>query len=113
MINKTNFIAVAIVAAAAFAAVPAASASVVGGMSSAAAAATTTFAAPAAQGNIVLAGGKHRFRHWGHGRGWGHGHRWGYGYGYRNCRWLKRKAHRTGRRYWWNRYYNCRDGNFY
>ena len=40
MINKTNFMAVAIVAAAAFAAVPSANASVVGGMSSAAAAAT-------------------------------------------------------------------------
>ena len=113
MINKTNFIAVAIVAAAAFTAVPSANASVVGGMSSAAAAATTTSAVPAAQAGIVLVGGKHRHRGWRHGYGWGHGHGWGHGYGFRNCHWLKRKARRTGRKYWWNRYYNCRHGNFY
>ena len=55
MFNKTNLIAVAIVAAAAFTAAPSANASVTAGMSSAAAAITTS-AAPAAHGNIVLAG---------------------------------------------------------
>lgn len=91
MFNKTNLIAVAIVAAAAFTAAPSANASVAAGMSSAAAAVTTT-AAPAAQGNIVLAGGlRLRHRHWRH--GWGFRHGWGYGY--RNCHWLKRKARRT------------------
>jgi hypothetical protein len=29
-----------------------------------------------------------------------------YGYG-PDCYWLKRKARRTGSRYWWNRYYEC------
>ena len=38
-----------------------------------------------------------------------------YGYGYYNsyygssCHWLKRKARRTGSRYWWRRYYRCVD----
>jgi hypothetical protein len=32
-------------------------------------------------------------------------------YGYSNgCQWLKRKAIRTGSRYWWNRYNQCRWG---
>lgn len=113
MINKTNIMAVAIVAAAAFTAVPSANASVAGGLSSAAAAATTATVAPGAQGNVVLAGGRrHRHFRWG-GHRWGYGHGWGYGRGFRNCHWLKRKARRTGRRYWWNRYYNCRDGYYY
>lgn len=30
-------------------------------------------------------------------------------YNYGSCHWLKRKAIRTGSRYWWNRYYRCRD----
>ena len=29
-------------------------------------------------------------------------------YGYSSCGWLYRKAVRTGSRYWWRRYYNCR-----
>ena len=29
---------------------------------------------------------------------------------YRPCRWLRRKALRTGRRYWWRRYNRCRWG---
>ncbi len=32
-----------------------------------------------------------------------------YGY-YNNCSWLKRKALYTGSRYWWNRYWECRNG---
>ena len=58
MFNKTNLIAVAIIAAAAFTATPSANASVAAGMSSAAAVAVTTTAAPTAQGNVVLAGGR-------------------------------------------------------
>ena len=107
MFTKTNLMAVAIVAAAAFTASPSANASVAAGMSSAAGFAATTSAAPAAQGNVVLAHGRrlrHRHLHF----GWGGGPYWiDYGYGYRNCRWLKRKARRTGRRYWWNRYHRC------
>lgn len=72
-------------------------------------------------------GGRHGGRHWGHHRGghryWRRGHRryyggiyfgapylyyGGYGYGYGNCRWLYRKAVRTGSRYWWRRYNRCR-----
>jgi hypothetical protein len=35
-----------------------------------------------------------------------------YGYRYYNddCYWLKRKAIRTGSRYWWRRYHECRWG---
>ncbi|MGD9667945.1 MAG: hypothetical protein AB7U75_02700 [Hyphomicrobiaceae bacterium] len=76
-------------------------------------------------------GGGHRVhrgggRHWGKYRGHRYsrrGHRryyggvyfgapflyYGYGYGYGNCRWLYRKAVRTGSRYWWRRYYRCRN----
>ena len=70
-------------------------------------------------------GGVHRgirsFRHRGH-----RGHRrWRRGiyfgapyviyrsYGYGNCRWLRRKAIRTGSRYWWGRYYRCRNAYYY
>ena len=102
MMNKTNFLAVAVIAAAAFTAVPAANATVAGGMS-AATATTTTAATTTAPSGVVLAHGR---RHgWGH--GWGHGHR-----GFRNCRWLKRKARRTGRRYWWHRYHRCRNAYY-
>lgn len=31
-------------------------------------------------------------------------------YGYRSCYWLKRRAIRTGSRYWWRRYQRCRYG---
>lgn len=31
-------------------------------------------------------------------------------YHYRGCGWLKRKAYRTGSRYWWRRYNHCRWG---
>ena len=37
-----------------------------------------------------------------------------YGYGYGpDCYWLKRKARRTGSRYWWRRYHECRYGYDY
>jgi len=102
MINKTNFLAVAIVAAAAFTAAPAANASVAAGMS-ASTAATTTAATTTAPAGIILAHGYGGRWHGGWGGGWRpHG-------GYRRCRWLKRKARRTGRRYWWHRYYRCRN----
>ncbi len=111
MFNKTNLFAVAIIAAAAFTAAPSANATVAGGMSAASAAATTA-AATTIQADVVLAGGRkhrHGHRHWPH--GWGGGIYYGdYGYGFRDCFWLKRKARHTGRRYWWNRYYNCRNG---
>lgn len=58
-------------------------------------------------------GGKHH--HHGHHRHWrGSGvyfaapYYYG-GYSYSDCSWLRRKAIRTGKRYWWNRYYECRD----
>lgn len=28
---------------------------------------------------------------------------------YRKCSWMKRKARRTGRRYWWKRYRRCKS----
>ena len=105
MISKRNFMAVAIVAAAAFTAVPSANATVAAGMS-ATTAATTTAALPTAPAGVVLAHGWGG--HWHGGWGW-HPGRWGYGHRWRKCRWLKRKARRTGRRYWWNRYYRCRN----
>ena len=109
MFNKTNLIAVAIIAAAAFTAAPSANATVAGGMSATAAA--TTAAATTIQADVVLAGGRrhrHGHRHWRH--GWGGGVYYGdYGYGFGDCQWLKRKAIHTGRRYWWNRYHNCRN----
>lgn len=104
MINKTNILAAAIVAAAALAATPAANASVVAGMSASTTAATTAATSTTPAG-IVLAHGYGG--HW-HG-GWGGWRPYG---GYRRCRWLKRKARRTGRRYWWHRYYRCRN-SFY
>lgn len=37
-----------------------------------------------------------------------------YGYGYRrSCYWLKRRAIRTGSRYWWRRYQNCKWRRYY
>lgn len=33
-----------------------------------------------------------------------------YGGGYGGCYWLKERALDTGRRYWWRRYWACRDG---
>ncbi len=103
MIHKTNFLALAIITAAAFTAAPAANATVAAGMS-AATSATTTAATTSAQTDIVLAHGWRGGRGWRGGHGWRHGHR-----GFRNCRWLQRKARRTGRRYWWKRYYRCRN----
>ena len=41
---------------------------------------------------------KFRFRHHRFHRFHGHGH---------GCFWLKRKAKRTGKIYWWKRYYRC------
>jgi hypothetical protein len=35
----------------------------------------------------------------------------GYGY-YDDCRWLRRKAIRTGSRYWWRRYHECTYGGY-
>lgn len=35
------------------------------------------------------------------------------GYSYSSCAWLRRKAIRTGSRYWWNRYYECRDDYYW
>ncbi len=66
-------------------------------------------------------GGHHHSggRHFSHHRYHGHHrhHRYGgiyfgapyyYGYGYYgSCSWLRRKALRTGSRYWWNRYEAC------
>ena len=31
-------------------------------------------------------------------------------YGYGGCYWLKERALETGRRYWWRRYWECRNG---
>ena len=35
---------------------------------------------------------------------------YGYSYGYGECGWLRQRAIETGRRYWWRRYWDCRDG---
>ncbi len=58
-------------------------------------------------------GRHHRYRHHRHRRHYG-GIYFGapylyYGYRYGSCRWLYRKAVRTGSRYWWRRYYRCRN----
>lgn len=107
MINKTNFMAVAIIAAAAFTAAPSANATVAAGMSAATAASTTAATTPAPAG-IILAHGYGG--HGGWGGGWGGGHGWGHGgHRIRRCRWLKRKARRTGSRRWWRKYYRCRN----
>ena len=106
MFNKTNLIAVAIIAAAAFTTSPSANASPVAGMAANATTAITTTTAPAS-GNIILA---HAFGGHFHGVGWGWGGGYGYdgGYGYGGgCRWLKRKWHRTGAHYWRKRYFRC------
>ena len=51
----------------------------------------------------------HRHRHW-RGSGIYFAAPFVYGgYSYSSCSWLRRKAIRTGKRYWWNRYYECRD----
>ncbi len=34
------------------------------------------------------------------------------GYYANDCFWLKRQAIATGGRYWWTRYYACRDGDY-
>ena len=44
--------------------------------------------------------GKKRFRHFKF-------HKFHYYPYYGGCYWLKKKARRTGSKYWWNRYYNC------
>jgi hypothetical protein len=36
-----------------------------------------------------------------------------YGYTSYGCDWLYRRALVTGSPYWWNRYYACRDGDYY
>ena len=119
MMTKTNLIGAVLIAAATFTAAPASNATVAAGQMAATAAtaiqATSAIAslageagvAETAAANFKLAGGKRRrwhrwHRHWRHGHGyWGHG-----------CYWLKRKARRTGRKYWWNRYYDCIDGYY-
>lgn len=64
--------------------------------------------------------GIHRHRGFHRHRGYRHRHHRGWrrgfyavpyvygGYGYRNCYWLKRRALRTGSRYWWRRYATCK-----
>lgn len=56
---------------------------------------------------------KHFGFHGGHHKIWiGHGYGHHYGHGYRRfseCHWLKRKAIRSGKRYWWKRYRACKN----
>lgn len=69
------------------------------------------------RGGRYSGGYRHRHRHRGYRyRGWGSGiylatpyvYYGGY-YGYGECGWLRRKAVRTGSRYWWRRYNRCRN----
>jgi len=109
MSKKTNILAAAVFAAAAFAAMPAANATVAAGQM--AAAATPAAATTNAAAEVQLVGGR-RWRHRGR---WHRKHRgWYGGYGFYapvyfrgGCHRLKRKWHRTGSRYWRNRYYRC------
>ena len=104
MINKTNILAAAIVATAALSIAPSANAGIAAGMSATTQAATTA-AITTTPAGIVLAHG-----YGGHWHGYGgwrpHG-------GFRRCRWLKRRARRTGRPYWWHRYYRCRSAYYF
>jgi len=48
---------------------------------------------------------------------WRPGYYWGGiwiapGIYYADCEWLRRRAYRTGSRYWWNRYYRCVELNY-
>ena len=36
---------------------------------------------------------------------------WRHNYAH-NCYWLKRKARITGKRYWWKRYYSCKNYSY-
>lgn len=75
-------------------------------------------------GGVGFVGRGYGGRHWGGHRH--HRHRgWGgvyfaaplyygaYDYGYGDCRWLKRKAWRTGSSYWWRRYNRCVDRSYW
>jgi hypothetical protein len=126
MSTKLNLVGAIVIAAATFAATPFANASTSASLAGIGPAATTTAVASlavlnagaggsveTAAENMQLAGGRHkRWRHR-HGHGWRHGWDYGFGYGYgRGCRWLKRKARRTGSRYWWRQYKMCRSGYY-
>lgn len=58
------------------------------------------------KGGRFRRGGFRKFHRWHHAPYYGHVY-YG-GYRYRGCYRLKRKAIRTGRPYWWKRYYICR-----
>ncbi|MEM7299611.1 MAG: hypothetical protein AAF468_00895 [Pseudomonadota bacterium] len=64
---------------------------------------TTSTAAEA--GSVVKVHFKKKGRHFHRHRHFGYHH--GYYNPYRQCRWLKRKARRTGSRYWWREYRIC------
>lgn len=62
--------------------------------------------------DVAEAGGKKGFHfkfHAPHYKVW-HGHKHYYGGG---CFWLKKKARRTGKGYWWKRYHRCMDRYYY
>jgi len=62
------------------------------------------------RGGYNLHGGRHHgfYRGWRGPRVFLYGG--GYGYGYGRCYWLKERAIDTGSRYWWRRYWRCRNG---
>ena len=51
-------------------------------------------------------GGHKKHRHFGH--HWGHHHVYHGGYKFRGCYRFKRKFYHTGKKYWLNRYYECK-----
>lgn len=62
------------------------------------------------RGGRHFGGHRHVHRRWRHRRGIYVGVPYVYGsYYYGSCNWLRRKAIRTGSRYWWRRYYRCRN----
>lgn len=61
---------------------------------------------PGGVGVRVGEGHHHRGRHY----SWGPGFYFYDGHYHGECRWLKRRAEETGRRIWWKRYRQCRDG---
>ena len=65
--------------------------------------------APQSAGTVQTVGFKKAFKF----RKFHRFHRFNNHYYGHSCHWLKRKAYRTGSRYWWTRYRICRAHRFY
>ena len=104
---KSTLIAATIAAGAMIAATSSASAMPMGGQ------VQNAVESSAASANLIKVGKRggrrHRHRHFRFHGYWDH-----YPVYYHGCYWLKKKAYRTGSRYWWKRYKRCKFGyDFY